>query len=98
MSNRIPIYSHYAPNPERYYYDQLSQNNFGWGPGRLAFYAYGQQEPGTIPIYWHRYKGGVDRYYYDQQIPNNYNWSDGVVAFYALREQRRPRIGLAAGR
>jgi phosphatidylserine/phosphatidylglycerophosphate/cardiolipin synthase-like enzyme len=87
MSNRIPIYRHYAEN-NRFYYDQLLKNDHDWSsPGVVAFYAYGQPEPGTIPIYWHRWKpmgnGDPDRYFYDQQIQNNSNWTEGQLAFYA---------------
>ncbi|HET8670415.1 MAG TPA: hypothetical protein VFM05_07230, partial [Candidatus Saccharimonadales bacterium] len=75
--------------PERYYYDGMPQNTFGWSPGTVAFYAYGQEQPGTTAIYCHRWKsmgtGDPDRYYYDDQPKNNYNWADGLVFFYAYK-------------
>jgi len=35
-----PIYRHFAPNPDRYYYDTRSWNYHGWSRGEEAFYAF----------------------------------------------------------
>jgi hypothetical protein len=78
----VPIYVHEAGGPDRYYYDQLPSNAYGWGPGTVAFHAHPTEAPGTVPIYIHQ-AGGPDRYYYDRQPTNNYGWSPGNVAFYA---------------
>jgi len=79
-----PVYSHFAPNPNRYYYDTRNKNDSDWSLGKPAFYAFTTSRPGAIPIYRHyAIHRDPDRYYYDTQIPNDYGWSKGQVAFWA---------------
>lgn len=40
VAGTVPIYSHHAGGPERYFYDQMTTNAYGWDPGVVAFYAY----------------------------------------------------------
>jgi hypothetical protein len=83
----IPIYLHNAPNPDRYLYDKHIHNRSGWSEGRVAFYAYSHQEPGTLPIYRHS-TPDHERYYYDTDPHNNSGWSEGKIAFYAYSNQQ----------
>jgi hypothetical protein len=53
-SNRVPIYSYHASNPERYCLSQ-KKNIPNWNRGEVAFYAYANKDLGTIPIYEHTY-------------------------------------------
>ena len=86
MSTLVPIYLHQASNPDRYYYDMQVPNHSGWSEGKVAFYAYATQEPGTFPVYLHQ-ASNPDRYYYDMQTRTNSGWSEGKVIFYAYRTQ-----------
>jgi hypothetical protein len=85
------IYRHYAPNRvDRWYYD-TNEQAYGWSDGHLAFFAYGQQAPDTIPIYQH-HAGPPDRYIYDDNPNDHDGWSGTKVWFYAYKRDnpRRP--------
>jgi hypothetical protein len=92
MSSLISIYRHYASSPDRWCYTKNIQQGYGWGVGDLAFFAYDQQEPETIPIYQHEAAGGPDRYIYDDNPNDHDGWIKTQVQFYAYKRDnpRRP--------
>lgn len=80
------IYKHTRTDnePDLYYYDDLSYNNYGWSSGTLYWYAFKSPSaaPGTVPVYRHKL-GNEPLYRYDLQQQGSAGWSTGVVAFYA---------------
>jgi hypothetical protein len=102
MPNLIPIYRHYAPNPDRWCLTPHFHQGWDWSDGDLAFYVCDQQEPETTKIYEHVAEDAINgqgpyRYIYDDNPNNHDGWSVTGNVFYAYKRDnpRRPRTTAA---
>src|SRR4051794_30228657 len=87
----IPIYSHEAGAPDRYYYNTSPNGNSGWGAGTVAFYAYDPAKPqpdGTVTVYQHK-ATHPDRFFISLGKDDGvkYGWSQGSLLCYAWPNQ-----------
>jgi hypothetical protein len=99
-SNLYPVFKHTTKEwVERFTLsttrDPVAAHGTGWSQGEAVFYAYKEQEEGTVPIYQYSavHKRGVRFGYsiYEEEGLGD-GWVNDMIAFYAYKEQEEGTI------
>jgi hypothetical protein len=84
----VPVYEYVATYPVwRYQYSTNPDIQDGWERTGIAFYAFGEQQPGVVPIYQYHAEDPW-RYLYSHSPDVESGWIRDGIAFYAYESYK----------
>jgi hypothetical protein len=81
-----PVYEYYATQPWRYQYSTSPDIQDGWTRTGIAFFGFGDKQPGVVPVYQYHAEDPW-RYQYSRRNDMQDGWINDGIAFYAYSTQ-----------